>query len=573
MNKLITLFLILLSTFSYASTIELPKDSYRIDEEKKLIVCNTDLSKLEFDGQAITININGNDFKVLDNVAVLKIGIRYTINWEFNRYSIYFTNLPLLHIDTTFDIVDTPKVLSTIQLIENNGTITQSNAGIEYRGDTSQLYPKKSYEFEFWNDNTGDDTTDISLLGMREDKDWNLQAMYNEPLKIASKSAWDIWNNISQLYYKDKEPDGKTGISINYVEVFINNKYQGLYALSEKIDRKQLKLKKNTADEIRGELYKGSQWEANTIYQGLDAFDNNSEIWGGYEHKYPKDLRDWSSFYNLHDFVINSTSDDFYNHYNEKYDSQNLIDYFVFINLIRASDNMGKNLYTARYNKNEKYFFIPWDLDAVFGRAYESSISNITDDLMSNGLFNRLYNDTRTDGFRLDLKNRWTELRSSSFTVDKIMQILIDNFNQLKDNGALERDQIANSGSTISSEYEEFAYIREWLTKRIEYLDKIFDFGSNGTPPIVEQEKQNSKFVLYPNPAKNYIYFVDKNNKTEKSFLDITIYSKAGRIVKTINQNPIDQSVFIGSLSDGNYILNIKTDSGYKQSFKFIIDK
>ena len=577
MNKIITVLLVLLSPFFFASTISLLNDSYRIDEEKRIIVCNTDISKLDFDGQSITVKINNNDFHVLDDVTRFKTGFRYTLALDqgYQRYSLYFTNLPLLDINSDSEISDSPKVLSRIKIIETNGKITESNAGIEYRGATSQLYPKKSYEIEFWNDTIGDDTKDIALLDMREDKDWNLQAMYSEPLKIASKTAWEIWDNISELDYKDKEPEARTGIRIKYAEAFVNNSYKGIFAISEKIDRKQLKLKKNTDTEIHGELYKGDSWET-TSYYDLPIFDNTSETWGGFEYKYPKNLRDWSSLYTLHEFVINSSDDIFYSKYKEKYDDKNIIDYFIFVNIIRATDNTGKNVYTAKYNKNEKYFFIPWDLDGVLGRTWDSSKQNITDDILTNGLYSRLYNDTRPVGFRFDLKNRWTELRNGSITVDKIMQILIDNFNFLKDNGALERDQIANSGSTISSEYEEFTYIRGWLTKRIEFLDNAFDFEATGTPPTdtdVETGKQNSKFILYPNPAKNYIYFIDKNNKTEKSFLDITIYSKAGRIVKTISQNPVDQSVFIGNLSVGNYILNIKTDSGHKQSFKLIIDK
>lgn len=564
-----------LSNYFSASTIELPKDSYRIDEEKRLIICNTDISKLEFDNLPIALKINNNDYKILDNVTTLKVGARYTLALDqgYSRYSIYFTDIPLLYIDTDSEILDSPKVSSRISIVENNGNIIESNAGIEYRGATSQLYPKKSFEIEFWNDTTGDDTNDIALFGMREDKDWNIQAMYNEPLKITSKTAWEIWGNISQLYYQEKEPEARTGIRIKYVEAFVSNSYQGIYAISEKIDRKQLKLKKNTETEIRGELYKGDSWETTTYYD-LPPFDNTSEIWGGFEYKYPKDLRDWTNLYNLHDFVINSDNDTFYSQYKEKYDSNNIIDYFIFMNLLRATDNTGKNIYTARYNKNEKYFFIPWDLDGVLGRIWDSSIQYETEDLQINGLFSRLYNDTRPDGFRLDLKNRWTELRNSSVTVDKIMQILIDNFNYLKDNGALERDQIANSGSTISSEYEEFAYIQEWLTKRIEYLDKTFAFESNGATPTDEDGgKQNSKFVLYPNPAKNYIYLVDKINKAEKTFLDVQIYSTAGILVRNIIQNPIDQSIYIGNLADGNYILNIKTDSGHKQNFKLIVNK
>lgn len=573
MNKLTTFFLTLLGTCFYASTIILPNDTYRIDDEKRLIVCNTDLSKLNFDMQNITVKINGNDFKVLDNVLSLKIGTRYTLAMDqgYSRYSLFFTNLPLLYINSNTEISDSPKVLSRIKIVTPDGKITESNAGIEYRGSSSQNYPKKSFEIEFWNDTSGNDTQDIALFDMREDKDWNIQAMYNEPLKIASKTAWELWDNISELYYKEKEPEARTGIRIKYVEAFVNNSYQGLYAISEKIDRKQLKLKKNTDTEIRGELYKGDSWETTTYYD-LPPFDNTSETWGGFEYKYPKALRDWTSLYNLHDFVINSDNETFYSQYKEKYDDKNIINYFIFMNVIRATDNSGKNVYTARYNKDEKYFFIPWDLDGVLGRIWNSTSENITEDLQINGLFARLYNDTRPDGFRLDLKNRWTELRNSSITVDKIMQIMIDNFNYLNDSGALERDRIANSGSTISSEYEEFVFTREWLKKRIKYLDMVFGFDFNITNPE-EEEGKESIYILYPNPAKNYIYFINKNRKAQKSLIDITIYSKSGRIVKNIVQNPIDQSVSMENISNGNYILNIIDDSGHKQNFKLIVDR
>ncbi|KFC23187.1 Por secretion system C-terminal sorting domain-containing protein [Epilithonimonas lactis] len=575
MYKYLSFILIAISTQIFASTIEIPKESYRIDKVKRLIVCNTNLSTLKFDTESIKLKMENSEYKVLDQVTILKIGIRYTIvlNQSFERYSIYFTELPLLYVESDSQISDSPKVLSKISLIENNGTITTSNAGIEYRGATSQNYPKKSFEIEFWKDNAGSETLDISLLGMREDKDWNLQAIYNEPLKITSSTAWEVWKRISTLYYIEQESKAKSGVDSKFAEVFVNNSYQGIYAIAEKIDRKQLKLKKNNETEIRGELYKADSWET-TAYYDLPPFDNTSETWGGFEYKYPKDLRDWSNLYNLHSFVINSDDETFYSQYKEKYDNKNLIDYFIFLNLMRASDNTGKNVYTARYDKNGKYFFIPWDLDGVLGRVWDSSVENVTADILTNGLYTRLLNDSRDDGFRSDLDKRWTELRSNTITVDHIMQILIDNFDYLKSNGALERDQIANSGSTISSEYEEFLYIRKWLTERIAYLDKTFLFEKTTViPPTEEINKNDSKFQFYPNPAKNYIYFTNKNVKAENTFLDIDIYTIAGRKVRSVTQNQMDQSLYIGNIPNGNYILNIKSDAGIKQSFKLIIDK
>lgn len=566
--------LMLLSINSYASNIELPKESYRIDNEKRIIVCNADLSKLAFDDQPVKFKIDNNDYNIIDNVKSLKIGVRYIIALDqgFVRYSIYFTELPLIFISTDDAIVDSPKVFSKITIVENDGKVLESNAGIEYRGATSQNYPKKSFEIEFWNDKIGDDTKDVTLFNLREDKDWNLQAMYNEPLKMANSVAWEIWDNIGVLYYQDKEPKAKSGTGSNYVEVFVNDSYQGIFAISEKIDRKQLRLKKNTDTETLGELYKGDGWEVTTYYE-LPDFDNTSETWGGYEFKYPKSGRDWSNLYNLHDFVMNSDDETFFSQYKDKYDHNNLTDYFIFLNLLRATDNSGKNVYTAKYDKDGKYFFIPWDLDGVLGRIWDGSIENITDDLLSNGLYDRLWQDTKEDGFRSGLKKRWTSLRSDFVTVDNLMQLLINNYSYLKVNAAYERDQIANSGSTISSEYEEFAFIREWITKRIAYLDETF--GLEFPTPTSEEsgDKTNGKFQFYPNPAKNQIYFINKNEPSENTFLDIDIYTVTGRKIKTVSQTPLNQSLFIGNIPDGNYILNIKSNSGIKQSFKLIIDK
>ena len=114
-------------------------------------------------------------------------------------------------------------------------------------------------EIEFWTDNIGNETQNHALLGMTNDDDWNLQAMYNEPLRIRSKTNNDLWRMINSLHYQNQEPEAINGVRIKYVELFINNEYRGLYCLGEKVNRKQLKLKKHNGN-IRGELYKGISW-------------------------------------------------------------------------------------------------------------------------------------------------------------------------------------------------------------------------------------------------------------------------------------------------------------------------
>ena len=102
------------------------------------------------------------------------------------------------------------------RMIETNQAAVSSFIGIQYRGGWTQTLPKKSMEIEFWSDSTGAETQDVSLLGLRTDDDWNLQAMYNEPLRIRSKTNNDLWRRIHTIHYQQSEPEAMNGIRMEY---------------------------------------------------------------------------------------------------------------------------------------------------------------------------------------------------------------------------------------------------------------------------------------------------------------------------------------------------------------------
>ena len=92
-----------------------------------------------------------------------------------------------------------------------------------------------------------------------------------DPACMRNRVATDIWNDFSTApYYKDREKKVRTGTRGRFVEVFLNGRYYGIYCMTEKMDRKQLKLKKfksaaestSGSDEVHGLLYKSSQWSS-----------------------------------------------------------------------------------------------------------------------------------------------------------------------------------------------------------------------------------------------------------------------------------------------------------------------
>jgi len=361
------------STFvcSQTLTINVSENKFGIDENLSLIVSRiqniddyTDIGNYN----EIVLNLGQNSYRfisTLNNLTYTNSYIVEDIN-SSNQYTLYFTQLPIVTIDTENTFIDEPKVLANLVYTDDEQTAT-SNIGIELRGGSSQSYPKKTYDIEFWEDETGDENRDVQFGELREDDDWILDALYNEPLRIRSYTANKLWLQMYTPFHIDDEPNAKSGADVMYVEMFLNGQYNGIYNLSEQVDRKQLKLKKYNGN-MRGELYKGASWGAST-FTSLPSYNNNIRVWSGYEFEYPDDdeITDWNNLYQFTDFVMNSSESDFTSSIWSKFVEENFINYFLFLNLIRATDNTGKNIYLGKYKANEPYFYIPWDLEDCFG--------------------------------------------------------------------------------------------------------------------------------------------------------------------------------------------------------------
>jgi len=462
---------------------------------------------------------------------------------------------------TTGEISDSPKILGHFEFKAPETPLVSSRIGVEYRGATSQSYPKKSMEIEFWLDDNGDETQEFSLLNLHKGDSYNLQAMYNEKLRINSKTSNELWQKIyPNVHYKNDENDAKSGILMKYADLFLNGEYRGVYALGEKVNRKILKLKKNDGNQIKGELYKGDQWGGATTFTGLIPFDNNSDLWDGYEYKHPKDVIRWENLYNLIDFVLNENDETFNATYSSKFDVDNMVDYFIFLNLVRATDNTGKNIYLAKYKKDGPYFYVPWDLDGTFGSIWDGTEDDVVDDLLFNGLYTRLWQEP---GFRSKLAKRWAHLRTDIVTKENLVQMLNNNMEKLKKSGVYEREAIVWDAYEFSP--ETLNYQKDWLGRRIDFLDSIMKTLSATDTPL-----KNSKLSLYPNPASDFLYIDAGNMKNS----DLQIIDFSGREILSKNLGNITTQIQIPitNIPEGIYFVILKGDAEVKTA-KLVVKK
>ena len=476
-----------------------------------------------------------------------------TMQVDGETYTYYRSEMPLITITTDGPIINTPAVHGTISVADANGHVITMHAGFKIRGTSSQQYDKKSYRVELWEDATGTTMMDTTFLGLRSDDDWNLEAMWSQPLRLRNKVANQLWMEMHQLYYQDLEPEARSGVRMEYADVFVNGSYMGIYALSERMDRKQLELKKYNG-ELRGLLYKGNGDGAPT-FESLPAYDNALGTWDNYEWVYPNESDtaiNWGHLYSFTNFVMNASDNVFYTQYSTQFDKSNAIDYYLFINALKAMDNMGRNLFLARYKKTGPYFYLPWDLDAIWGLSTDGNQSYNAGGLMSNGFFDRLIKDCNSNGFVASAQTRYNALRSTILTKEHIMQLVQNQYDNLLENGAYDREHEAWPSFTVDA--SQLTYMSSWLDARFNYLDAEIN-AACGTWEL--EEITDNQFVeVFPNPAKDRINICF----AEACEASVKLYDMTGRMVYSKNSKTQILVIPTQGLGSGVYTLIINAD-------------
>lgn len=407
------------------------------------------------------------------------------------------TSLPLVNVEVQGTIVNNPKTPCFLSLLDPTAATNDSlyyfpphRAGIEFRGGLAQQFPKKSYSVEL-RMATGEEEIDggTRLLGLRDDGDWILDAMYVDHARMRNRLSTDLWTAINKVPHISKEPGAINGTRGRFVELILNNSYQGLYCLTERVDRKQLQLNKK-----QGYSYKASQWSASTEFINGDAsYNNGVDTWDGWELEYQAENGatsspqvKWEPLRNFIRFTSLSGTSDFVTNISLRIDMTNLVDYLLFMNAIGADDNTGKNTYFSfAGNGWEKFFITPWDLDASWGRKWDGSKIDLragefigvtgiprTDSryCRPNAFLIRMM-EANPEGFRSKLKTRWGELRQGELSMIRL-SARVEAYRQLLlTSGAYAREQ-RKWPEKVSDLNTETTYMLSWMENRLVQVDQ-----------------------------------------------------------------------------------------------------
>ncbi len=473
---------------------------------------------------------------------------------------VVFTMMPVFDLTYRGDIappmtpdgiIQKPTLPGTVHVLSDVPTqdLTCTTA-FRRRGATASNYPKRSLNMKLFRPDGAE--MDTTLLGLRNDKSWILDAMSIDVVRMRNRVCFDIWNNYSRLPY-DSKYEGRNGTVGRFVELIINGEYAGIYCLTDKIDRQLLNLTKPEVDasdrllNVRGVLYKSNSWDNTSLSESVldQTQPMDQESWNNWELQHPDDypsVAAWTPLRNLYNFSTNYSSNPraYADKLEEHYYLQNLADFYILVLAFDMVDNGMKNLFLSVKNiqKGLRFVLTPWDMDTSLGGYYDGRFYGGTYEntavvdarIQKNEPFQSLWTYNGGD-FRRLAANRWFKLKKDLkvFAPEGVEARMMGYARLFANSGAWAREYARWSGRdgapVVKSVLDEVPLIIDWYRKRVAEMDAYF-LPHTDDPTAIEQ------LTATPAAEDNAVYTLD-GRRVDYSTAPSGIYlSKGKKLIK-----------------------------------------
>ncbi|WP_270771804.1 CotH kinase family protein [Intestinibacter bartlettii] len=464
------------------------KDAYYIPNYNKEYNFNL------FYNKSTTIKSISNNEKNL-----IKI-IAYNKN-KYKVYNISLTNMPIINIEledknNKNELISDDYTYGKINIFDNKTkqnkiNILNESAKLKIRGLSSSQYDKKSYSIQFINSNSGKEKFINDLLGMDRNSKFILNSLYEDSSKIRDKLSWDTWKHISQN--KDNT------IKMEYVELFINDQYYGIYGLSEMPNEYKLKAQQDSSI-----IYKIKNDKILPELKDLSLDDLKKYGERSVNIIYPKSFSNdtLQPLKELSKLIYHTTNEQFEASIIDYISIDNCVDYFILLECAYHIDGLGNNNIFTYDIKSKKFTRTPWDLDLTWG-AYPVWVKDgdVMKELLpdekielSKQLLYKNGNMTKTTtyleqrlwqnnvgNFRQKVAKRWKELRSGFLETESFVNYANSLYDEVTESGAREREHERWPDGGYSTDN---SFIEKFIRQRLPYLDSQFlqyldDSGEN----------------------------------------------------------------------------------------------
>lgn len=492
------------------------------------------------------------------------------------------SNLPIIIINTNGQsIVDDPKITADMGIIFNGENIRNNltdpfnhyngQIGIEVRGQSSQMFPMKSYGLELRE--ASGSSVEKSLFGMPKEADWVLYAPYTDKTLMRNFLAYTISNEL-----------GRWAAHCRFVELVINGDYKGIYVFMERIKRGsgRVNIAKMSNSDVSGDAVTGGyifslDKEPNGWFSSYAVPNSTTSNKRQFSYVYPKPENIVPAQKNY----IKSYVDSFENalaaqNFQHKTNGvrrfaelSSFIDYFIVNEVSRNVDGyrLSAFFYKDRDSKDRKIYAGPaWDYDLAFRNANYCEGSNTSGWAYQfnhvcpgdgAGLipfwWEKLMLDT---SFVSDLRCRWKEVRQTLLSNDHLNH-LIDSIATLTNEARQRHFQRwpvlgqyvwPNPPPIPTSYVGEITALKEWLTSRLRWIDYNIP-NAGACEDWQEIATESLEAEIYPNPNNGSNITVKIKTK-DPQIIYLKVFDGSGRLVhsQAINAMPVSNFITIDDM-------------------------
>ena len=417
-------------------------------------------SKVTFNG----VPLSNNTVNVLGDLELYHpYSVRITAQNETREFQLIFTAIPIVQLISHDPFVNGPNTLARLVMNYPDPLkeSTQNWVGIEQRGRSSLAFEKKSLSIDIFADKSTDFPSSQAYFDFPPNHRWILDAMFVDRSRLRNRTSFELWESIPG-------PADHIGIGFEFVKVYINHQDQGIYSFNQTYSEELLNLSDQSV------IYHGTDNSVFTKFIEMPSFPPTSFNWADWEQEYPRASNGgmvWHDFVVLCNQIVTTDDAMFKNSISSYIDLENVIDYYLFVSLCGGFDNVGKNWLFFKRDHASKFTILPWDLDGTWGRNPFGEETNHLS-LLVNHFFKRL-EATNPEDYNNRVKSRWEELRSGPFSTLNLTHRFDANFEELKSYEVIDKEnQLWQTDLNLNLER---AYISNWITNRLAFLDAYFE--------------------------------------------------------------------------------------------------
>lgn len=407
---------------------------------------------------------------------------------KYHTYNLKCTTLPLINIDVNMDslnkedeeLLKFKEIKMNFEIFDNRKDIDQRyfkyDGKINVRGNATKWYAKKGFKLELKTTEVEEQKQQISLLGLRQGKDYILYAAHNDQEKIRNVFSSNLWY---ESCAKNNSFGLDNGMCYKYCELFLNNEYWGLYALGFPIDEIQEQIDSNNINE--------NIYEKVSFYEIEYLMDEAQDFRNGYQLKTNKAKeKAWQPLKDFYRAVLHSED---VNEIYDVVDINNSIDIYLFYNFVQGSDNVSRDgeenlfLYNTFLVSKEnddgiKMLYVPWDLDRTWGEGLNDDVWYDYDyDKDSIMYINpvEFLKELGNDNINRLIKDRYDYLRNNEWSNDSLLNMLNQYENSIFKSGAFVRDKDKWPSGEHVENNEGLSIFKEYVIKRATYVDQYME--------------------------------------------------------------------------------------------------